>query len=95
MTSQKVRKIPMRKCLGCMQSKPKKELIRIVKNAKTGQIQIDVTGKVSGRGAYFCPNVECLEKALNKAKLGKALNSDVSDEDIKKLREDFLKSVRL
>ena len=57
-----VKKIPMRKCLGCMEQKPKKELVRVVKSAD-GDISLDLTGKKNGRGAYICPNVSCLEKA--------------------------------
>ena len=53
----------MRRCLGCFESKPKKELIRIVKN-KDGEISLDKTGKKQGRGAYICNNIECLEKAI-------------------------------
>ena len=48
-----IKKIPMRKCLGCMQSFPKKELIRVVRT-KESQVLIDLTGKKSGRGAYLC-----------------------------------------
>ena len=60
----KPKKIPMRMCNGCMEMKPKKELIRIVKNAE-GEVSVDLTGKKSGRGAYICKSVECLEKAFN------------------------------
>lgn len=84
-----MKKIPMRKCLGCMQSKPKKELIRIVRNAKTGIIQLDTTGKVSGRGTYFCPNDDCFKKALDRDKLEKALDVQITDEDIERLREEY------
>ena len=58
-----IRKIPQRKCVGCNTSKDKKELIRVVRNAE-GEISIDMTGKKPGRGAYICPNSECLQKAI-------------------------------
>ena len=59
---QKQRKVPQRLCLGCQESHPKKELLRIVRS-KEGEFSVDRTGKKSGRGAYICPRVECLEKA--------------------------------
>ena len=52
-----LKKIPMRRCLGCYESKPKKELIRVVKTSE-GEICIDKTGKKNGRGAYICYNKE-------------------------------------
>ena len=59
---QKQRKVPQRLCLGFQESHPKKELLRIVRS-KEGEFSVDRTGKKSGRGAYICPRVECLEKA--------------------------------
>ena len=59
------KKVPMRKCVGCMESKPKKELIRIA--GYEGQVALDPTGKAKGRGVYLCPNAECLAKAKKKA----------------------------
>ena len=57
----KTKKIPMRMCSGCRESKPKSELIRVVRTPD-GNIVVDKTGKVSGRGAYLCKNEECLKK---------------------------------
>ena len=59
----KKKKIPKRMCTGCMEVKPKKELIRIVRN-KEGEVFVDPTGKKNGRGAYICRNIQCLEKAF-------------------------------
>ena len=59
------KKIPMRKCLGCNEMKPKKELIRAVKSPE-GEISLDLTGKKSGRGAYICKSAECIKKARKK-----------------------------
>ena len=56
------RKIPLRKCTGCQQMKSKKELIRIVKS-DDGTFMLDATGKMPGRGAYICPDPDCLFKA--------------------------------
>jgi predicted RNA-binding protein YlxR (DUF448 family) len=58
----KQKKIPMRKCTGCGEQKSKKELVRIVKTPD-GEILLDLTGKVSGRGAYICNSYDCLQKA--------------------------------
>ena len=66
---EKVKKIPQRKCLGCMQSFPKKELIRVVRTPE-GEVEIDLTGKKSGRGAYICKNEACLKKAIKAKRLG-------------------------
>lgn len=58
----KTRKIPQRKCLGCQEIHPKKELIRIVRSPD-GEYFVDTTGKKAGRGAYICPKQECLDAA--------------------------------
>ena len=68
----------MRRCLGCYESKPKKELIRVVKTSE-GEICIDKTGKKNGRGAYICYNKECLEKAIK----AKRLEKELADEKLK------------
>ena len=75
----KVRKIPERMCLGCQEIKPKKTLIRIVRTPDD-TIEIDRTGKRSGRGAYICPNNECLNKALKGNRLEKALKHVIGKE---------------
>ena len=72
------KKIPLRKCLGCGEMKPKKELIRIVRLAETGEIQIDTTGKKNGRGAYICPSSACLKKA--KKRLPSSLDTQIPEE---------------
>lgn len=75
----KVRKIPQRMCVGCQEMKPKKELIRVVRTPQD-TIEIDSTGKKSGRGAYVCPKVECLQKAGKEKRLEKALQRQISRE---------------
>ena len=59
----KTRKIPMRKCTGCQQVKEKRQLLRVVREPE-GQVSIDRTGRKSGRGAYLCEEITCLEKAI-------------------------------
>ena len=74
-----VKKIPMRMCLGCGEMKSKKELIRAVKSPD-GEISLDLTGKKSGRGAYVCPNAECLRLARKAKRFEKSFECRISDE---------------
>lgn len=80
----KQRKIPMRRCAGCMVSKPKKELIRIVSEGD-GHISLDLTGKANGRGVYLCLDSNCLEKARKKNALSRSLGLRVNPEDLEKV----------
>ncbi len=66
-------------CLGCNEMKPKKELIRVVRSPE-GEISLDTTGKKSGRGAYVCPDAECLRLARKSRKLEKSFSCRISDE---------------
>lgn len=78
-------KLPERTCMGCNEKKPKKELIRIVKN-KEGEINVDKTGKMQGRGAYICDNIDCLEKLIKTKRLEKIFETKISNEIYEKLR---------
>ena len=82
------RKQPERRCIGCGEHFPKKELIRIVRRP-TGEIVLDLTGKVSGRGAYICKDLKCLEKAVKSRALARALECDIPDEAFAELRRQF------
>lgn len=82
----KTKKIPLRKCIACGESKPKKELIRIVKN-KENQVIVDLTGKVNGRGAYICRSKECFETAHKGKKLSKSLQMEITEDIYNKLKE--------
>ncbi len=84
----KVKKIPQRKCVGCGEMKSKKELIRIVRSPE-GDISLDLTGKMAGRGAYVCPDKECITKAYKGHRLEKALEKQVNDDVYKKLLEEL------
>ncbi|MDD5794954.1 RNase P modulator RnpM [Clostridium sp. HCP1S3_B4] len=86
----KVKKIPMRMCTGCMEMKPKKELIRVVKN-KEGEVSVDLTGKKAGRGAYICKSASCLEKAVKTKRLGRNLEVVIDEELLNKLKEEVEK----
>ncbi len=74
-----VKKIPMRKCIGCGESREKKMLIRVIRTPE-GRIMTDPTGKASGRGAYLCRDPECLKKAMKKKSLNRALKETVPAE---------------
>ena len=80
-----MKKVPLRTCMGCNEKKPKKELIRVVKN-KEGNLSIDKTGKADGRGAYICDSGECLEKVIKSKRLSKVLEQEISEEIYNNLR---------
>lgn len=82
---QKVKKVPLRVCVGCQEVKPKKELIRVVRSPE-GELLVDPTGKKAGRGAYICPSVECLEKALKGKQLERSLKVAIPPELADSLR---------
>ena len=73
------KKIPMRQCVGCREMKPKKELVRIVRSPE-GVITVDTRGKAPGRGAYVCPCVECLKKAIRSRALERSLETAIPQE---------------
>lgn len=73
------KKIPMRQCIGCQTSRPKKELVRVVRSP-AGEIGIDLVGKKPGRGAYICPDPECLKKAQKKKALERGFEQPVPAE---------------
>lgn len=97
----KQKKIPLRKCTGCNEMKPKKELIRVVKlpdavneNGEVvakGNIELDFTGKKPGRGAYICPSIDCLNQAIKGKRLEKAFSSAIPQEVYDNLKEALLK----
>jgi len=80
------KRIPMRTCVGCRTVRPKRELIRVVRRP-TGEIEVDFTGKVPGRGAYICPDVECLRAAVKGRRLDRALERTVDDDTLRILEE--------
>ncbi len=82
------KKIPMRTCIACKANKPKKELVRIVKNGEN--IQLDRTGRLNGRGAYICDDVECAKKLKKGRLLNRAFSCQIEDEVYERLMEEFL-----
>lgn len=90
------KKIPMRKCMGCCQMFPKKELVRVVKT-KTVQpgselgyeIALDLTGKKSGRGAYVCKNLDCLKAARKAKRIERVLECQIPQEVYDRLEREM------
>ena len=80
-----MKKQPQRTCMGSSEKKDKKEFIRIVKN-KNNEINIDKTGKLEGRGAYICDNIQCLEKVIKSKRLEKVFDMKISEEIYENLR---------
>ena len=81
----KQKKIPLRMCLGCKEMKPKRELIRVVKNNEE-EISIDLVGKKPGRGAYICRSADCLEQAIKAKRLEKAFETTIDMDIYQKLK---------
>ena len=75
---QKVKKIPMRQCLGCNEHKPKAELLRVVKSPE-GEISLDFKGKKSGRGAYICRDLKCLRRARKSKRIDRNLDTVIPE----------------
>jgi predicted RNA-binding protein YlxR (DUF448 family) len=86
----KTKKIPMRKCNGCGEMFPKKDLVRVVKAPdkkdengniiEKGQVSLDLTSKKSGRGAYVCRNIQCLKKARKAKRIERSLETAIPSE---------------
>ncbi|MFO7636427.1 MAG: YlxR family protein [Clostridia bacterium] len=74
----KTRKVPMRMCVACRTMKSKKELVRIVRDTE-GIVHVDKTGKKSGKGAYVCPDILCMEKARKHRSLERALEATLPE----------------
>ena len=85
-----MKKVPMRKCTGCGEMKPKRTLIRVVKAPdekgddgavlKSGAVSLDLTGKKPGRGAYVCKSTECFEKARKARRFERSLSCRIPEE---------------
>lgn len=82
------KKIPMRKCVGCGEMKPKKELMRILRT-EDDDFCIDTTGKKNGRGAYLCHNVECFQKAVRNKGLERSFKQSIPQEVYDRLEKEM------
>ena len=82
------KRIPLRKCIGCGEMKPKKELLRIVRSPE-GSVSCDATGRSAGRGAYICPCADCLRAAHKAHRLERAFECAVPDEVYQRLEKEL------
>ena len=89
----KEKKIPMRKCVGCGESKPKRELLRVV-SPKEAEIFLDLTGKAAGRGAYVCADPACLAKARKARRLERAFERPIPPEVYDMLEKELTEAIK-
>lgn len=82
------KKIPLRQCVGCMEMKEKKSMMRVLKTPE-GEIVLDTTGKKNGRGAYLCNSLECLKKAQKNKGLERSFKMSLSNEIYAGLEKEF------
>ena len=82
------RKIPQLQCMGCRERRPKKEMIRVVRTPE-GAVNLDFGGKMNGRGAYLCPDPECLKKAIRSKALDRSLEVEIPEQVIGRLQKEM------
>ena len=82
------KKVPMRKCVGCQEMKSKKEMIRVIRTSE-GEFLLDATGRKNGRGAYLCPNSDCLAKAVKNKGLERSFKQAISKEVYEALEKEM------
>ena len=83
-----MKKVPMRKCVGCQEMKSKKEMIRVIRTQE-GEFLLDATGKKNGRGAYICPDKECLNKAMKNKGLERSFKQSIPNEVYETLEKEM------
>ena len=82
------KKIPQRQCMGCRERKNKRDLIRVVRET-SGNVSLDFSGKLNGRGAYLCPDPECLKKARKSKALDRSLEVPSPEEVYDRLEREM------
>ncbi|HIU25231.1 MAG TPA: YlxR family protein [Candidatus Copromorpha excrementigallinarum] len=85
----KNKKVPMRRCVGCMESKEKSRMIRVA--CYEGKVSVDPTGKAKGRGVYLCRDRECMEKAKKKRALQRNFEAEITQEEINEIFQELSK----
>ena len=83
------KKIPQRQCMGCRERKNKRDMIRVVRET-SGTVSLDFSGKLNGRGAYVCPDLECLKKARKAKSLDRSLDTPIPEEVYDRLEKEML-----
>ena len=76
-----LRRVPLRTCVACQESKPKRELVRVV-HTPAGTVEVNPTGKKAGRGAYLCAKKSCWQLGLKKHALERALKTTISPDNL-------------
>lgn len=84
----KAKKIPSRICVGCREPKEKRSMVRVVKTAEN-TICLDETGRMNGRGAYLCKNMDCFQRAIQSKGLERSLKTNIPEEIIHLLKEEM------
>ena len=82
------KKVPMRKCVGCQEMKSKKEMIRVIRTSE-GEFLLDATGRKNGRGAYLCPNGDCLANAVKNKGLERSFKQAIPKEVYEALEKEM------
>lgn len=82
------KKIPMRQCMGCRERKAKRDMIRVVRGTD-GVVSLDFSGKLNGRGAYICPDPDCLKKAQRSKALDRSLEVTIPEEVYERLAKEI------
>ena len=82
------KKIPQRQCMGCRERKEKREMIRVVRSPE-GAISLDFRGKAPGRGAYICPKMDCLKRAIKAKSLERSLDTAIPEEIYARLEQEM------
>ena len=82
------KKIPQRQCMGCRERREKRQLIRVVRSPE-GEVSLDFSGKKNGRGAYLCPDPQCLKKAIKAKALDRSLEVTIPQEIYDRLEKEM------
>ncbi len=82
------KKVPMRQCTGCREMRSKRDMIRVIKTAEN-EICFDATGRKNGRGAYICPNMDCLKQAMKNRGLERSLKTAIPETVYQQLEEEM------
>ena len=82
------KKIPQRQCMGCRERKEKRQMLRVVR-CTDGEVRLDFSGKLNGRGAYVCPQTECLVKARKSRALERCLETAIPEQVYDRLEKEM------
>ena len=85
------KRIPQRQCMGCRERRNKRDMIRVVRTPE-GAVNLDFSGKMNGRGAYICPDPECLKKAIRSKSLDRSLEVTIPQEVMDRLQKEMEES---